>query len=269
MSTPTAMDVLQHRVIPGIQFDSQGRIPPPKCHPGTRIDLLKTMAVWRDDAQRAGNIFWGIGPAGCGKTAIAQTFAEECDRIGCLGATLFFSRIYQRDDVSRVIPTLAYQLVNRSLPYKSLLIGLLENHPSATEASLSVQFTKLIEEPIRELQSQGFFDPESPLVVLLDGLDECRDRIVQVELMGLINDYIRSHGQSSPFLWVVYSRPERHLRRVIEKLQEDGETSCKHVELDINDTQSVEDVALVLRDGFSDIRKHYDIREWPTGAQLQ
>jgi replication-associated recombination protein RarA len=52
---------------------------------------------------------WFHGPAGGGKTAIAQTIAEMFASVGRLAVSFFFSRIaVNRKDISLFIPTLAY-----------------------------------------------------------------------------------------------------------------------------------------------------------------
>ena len=54
---------------------------------------------------------WLYGPAGVGKSAIAQTIAEQCHELKLLAASFFFSRTTAgRNDHSRLIATLIYQL---------------------------------------------------------------------------------------------------------------------------------------------------------------
>jgi cytidylate kinase len=56
---------------------------------------------------------WLYGPAGAGKSAIAQSIAALCQQANLLAASFFFSRTAGgRNDESRLIPTLVmvYQL---------------------------------------------------------------------------------------------------------------------------------------------------------------
>ncbi|KAF9440385.1 hypothetical protein P691DRAFT_687850, partial [Macrolepiota fuliginosa MF-IS2] len=59
---------------------------------------------------------------GIGKTAIAQTVAEEFRASDRLGASLFFSVKNLRDNPNEVIPTLVYQLALTYPKSKSLVI---------------------------------------------------------------------------------------------------------------------------------------------------
>jgi adenylylsulfate kinase-like enzyme len=56
-------------------------------------------------------ICWLNGPAGSGKSAIAQTVAELCSRHNRLGVGFFFLRgAGRRSDFTHFLSTLAYQL---------------------------------------------------------------------------------------------------------------------------------------------------------------
>ncbi|KAF9442692.1 hypothetical protein P691DRAFT_618043, partial [Macrolepiota fuliginosa MF-IS2] len=74
----------------GAGLDSAVRYPLPRCHPATRRTLRGRIAGWLAD--RSTNLLWLYGPAGVGKSAIAQTVAEDCRKEGWLGAAFFFSR---------------------------------------------------------------------------------------------------------------------------------------------------------------------------------
>ncbi|EEB96115.1 hypothetical protein MPER_04805, partial [Moniliophthora perniciosa FA553] len=75
----------------GAGHDSEMRYPPPKCHPNTRQKTLTTLHEWVKNKDSA-PVFWLYGPAGAGKSAIAQTFAEHGERDGFLASSFFFSR---------------------------------------------------------------------------------------------------------------------------------------------------------------------------------
>ena len=90
-----------------------------------------------------------------------------------------------------------------------MLLDLLHKEPGVLYQTLSLQFKKLIGQTFQSLQL-----PDKPQVIIIDGLDECRDK----EMMGdfisiLINHY---HRQPLPFQVLITSRVEEHLRRKLE-----------------------------------------------------
>ncbi|KAF9443493.1 hypothetical protein P691DRAFT_622128, partial [Macrolepiota fuliginosa MF-IS2] len=70
------MRLLEDRRIPGAEIDSSTRYPPPKCHPSTREDLRSRITKWLMGDNYERNILCLLGPAGTGKSAVAQTIAE-------------------------------------------------------------------------------------------------------------------------------------------------------------------------------------------------
>ena len=59
-------------------YDSQERDPAPRCLPGTRKGVLEKIETWVKAGSGGKSVLWVHGPAGAGKSAIAQTVAETC-----------------------------------------------------------------------------------------------------------------------------------------------------------------------------------------------
>lgn len=268
------LHILNQRKVLGAEADSSARNPPPRCHPETRKDLRERIENWVTSPRRYWNMLWLMGSAGVGKSAVAQTISEYCQQIGRLGASFFFSRLQNRDKYEGVIPTIVYQLAVRHAGYKNLITQIIAEDPSILDKTLSIQFNKLIVEPIVPLICQDPLLVAYPLVIVLDGLDECEDEDAQCEIIELISEHIR-RTRSSPFLWMVCSRPEWHLKQIF--LRADFSVDCQHEELTCDAAVDAEDVYRVLKDGFQNIRKKYswDIGgpeaevPWPAEAQLQ
>lgn len=224
--------------------------------------------------QRHWNLLWLFGPAGVGKSAVAQTIADHCQDSARLGAAYFFSRLNNRDNPHGLIPTLAYQLAVRHSEYKNLITQFIFDDPSILDKTLRVQFRKLIVEPFAVLSAQNPLSVERPLLIIVDGLDECNDEAAQCELLALIAEHVRG-GKPSPLLWMVCSRPEWHLKRAFS--QSDFRVDCRREELSIHTTADKNDVYRVLKEGFEDIRKdfYWEIggidakKQWPPETQLQ
>lgn len=211
---------------------------------------------------------WLTGPAGTGKSAVAQTFAEICISNDRLGGAFFFSRANERDKPNTVVPTLAYQLAIHFPDYRRLLTDRIAYDPTILQKTLRAQFKRLIIEPFSTLQVLGHPVTRAPPLILLDGLDECQGVAAQCEIVEMIGEAVRSK-QDLPLLWLVCSRPEPHLKHIFSR--PDYGIGCLREELLI-DAGTRDDVDLYLRDGFAKLRA--DFREvvnlhWPSNSQFE
>jgi len=92
------------------------------CLRGTRADVLLQLEHWLKDEQDH-RVFWLNGLAGTGKSTITQTFAEISFMDGKLGASFFCSRDFEdRSNLQVILPTLAFQLAYRYLPFREELL---------------------------------------------------------------------------------------------------------------------------------------------------
>lgn len=258
--------MLEKYSTPDAEFDSMARHPAPKCHPGTRRHQRAQIEAWLLNQERDQNILWLHGCAGVGKTAIAQTIAEKCVEIDRLGATFFFSRPKHRDDPARVIPTLASQLAARNPDYKQIIAKQLENNPGVLHKTPRIQFNVLMVEPFTILRDRI----QQPLLVILDGLDECAGEAAQKEFIELIIGFDNVAAPGT-LLWMVCSRPEAHLKRAFSR----KDIKCWKEEISPDGIEAMEDVTLFLRDGFQDIREQFpecipesSDEPWPSQQQL-
>lgn len=261
------MQLLDNRRIPGSEFNSAARHPPPQCHPGTRQTLQGKISSWLVDPQRDCRMLWVLGPAGVGKSAVAQTVADHYSG-GLLGAAFFFSGLSQRDDPYRVIPTIAHQLARQYPDYKQIITRRFADDSSILEKTLRTQFNELIIEPFRFLAAVRPPHLQQPCLIILDGLDECRGEEEQCEFIQLISDHVRQ-VKNFPLLWMVCSRPEWHLKSLLA--DSDFQITCIREELEIDDTEARDDVFHVLSDGFDSIRRKYRDRlsiTWPPLTSL-
>ena len=107
------IDILLEKSAPGAFHNSGERFDPPKCHPRTRTHILNKIMDWVvGKVGWDGFIKWLYGPAGAGKSAIAQTIAEMCHAHHLLLATFFFSRTDpKRNNEKCPVASIAYQIV--------------------------------------------------------------------------------------------------------------------------------------------------------------
>ncbi|KXN85976.1 hypothetical protein AN958_10647 [Leucoagaricus sp. SymC.cos] len=206
-----------------------------------------------------------MGQAAIGKSAVAQTMAEEFAEMGCLGASFFFSRPNRRDDPDTLIPTLAYQLAFNLPRYKRAITERLGGDPTILHKHHRILFEKLISEPLRDLMAQNHPIVSSPLVIIIDGLDECRDKEAQLEFIELF-----SKAGHLPLLWLVTSRPEYHLKSFLS--HPNFYATCVREDISIDDEEAQRDVQRLLRSRFENIRQQYEDRldpDWPSQEHVR
>ncbi|KAF9449811.1 hypothetical protein P691DRAFT_798820 [Macrolepiota fuliginosa MF-IS2] len=258
----SALKWLGKRVMPGAEFDSSERDPPPRCHPGTRLSIVQRIRDWLQNAGRQKNLLWLHGPAGVGKSAIIQSLAESESKYNGVIATLFFSAISARNDPNRVLTTLAYQLAVKDPSYRAYVVELMSQDPRSLDKATSEQFRKLFIEPFTQ---QGIGGGSAPWLILLDGLDECRppdtgsqaeskSERAQCEIIKLISMFVLEYP-SVPLLWIISSRPESHLKAFFSR--PDVRASHWEEEVPIDSDEACQDVERYLRSELENIRQQY------------
>ncbi|KAF5351631.1 hypothetical protein D9756_007501 [Leucocoprinus leucothites] len=257
---------LADRGMPAAMHDSSARAYPPRCHEDTRMTLRSSIVNWCDNPNRQRKMRWYMGPAGVGKSALAQSVAEELAGKGFLGATFFYSRPAQLDDPDAVIPTLAYQLAMKNADYKHLITQRLGDDPLILTKNRSTLFKELIIDPFQLLAISNRSAVQTPLLVILDGLDECKDKEAQCELIHLINSHMRRVA-NLPLLWMVCSRPEWHLKSILSDV--DCPVDCEQEEISVDDKEAQADVRRLLQSGLDKIRRQHHLSpNWPSKEQL-
>ncbi len=267
------MTVLEFCSVPGVNTTPLSELTIPMCHSGTRLHLLEKMTYWRShEPQPWRDIFWITGPAGCGKSVIARTLAEMCEIDGQLGAALFLSQASERIDIFRIIPTIVYQLAQRDQLYGQFLVSAFRKDPGILTKPMHVQLRKLLRDPRRTQQYEGQDITLDPLVIILDGFDQCGDAVEQLEFIDAIDNYTNRQLYDPPFVWAIFSRRESHLKQSLARF-EGGRLYGIHLKLPISDTRSMRDVNKFLIDGFWGIRERYSaklhFRTWPTSVQFE
>ena len=158
-----------------------------ECLPGTRVAIIQLIMDWALDLTSTQKIFWLHGLAGIGKSTLSTTIANRCRDQGCLGAFVFFSRdVAERSNPATVIRTLAYQIGSFNTRAGDVIATAIEKFPSVCLSPLSVQFQKLIIEPLASAT-----DGQTTLVLVIDALDECatakgRELLLEVLVENLI-----------------------------------------------------------------------------------
>ncbi|KIM37001.1 hypothetical protein M413DRAFT_31172 [Hebeloma cylindrosporum] len=204
------LDLLNEHIASGAIHDSAERYDPPKCLPRTREAILRKIMDWVERCpENKGLFLWLYGPAGAGKSAIAQTIAERCEELGLLAASFFFSRTAAgRNDISRLVSTIVYSLIRTIPEIRDHVLTLLGNDPQILSRAASSQMRMLVIDPLNMVSPAIL--AHRPRFIIIDGLDECGNSDSQREILKFLasaNDRLNAQ-----LLFLIASRPEPIIR---------------------------------------------------------
>ena len=244
----------------GAAYDSGERHPAPRCLPGTRSTILEKIETWAEAGSEGKSILWLHGPAGAGKSAIAQTVAETCAKRKELAASFFFARtVASRNSLKHLFPTIAVQIALSAPETRQRLDSILRNDPWIAErASGSVDLVVLL------FQDSSTPAPSSRFLVVIDGLDECQRHNDQRHILAEVARLVNTHHL--PLRFLIVSRPEAHICEAFE------EPDLANIAVTLSLYGARDDVSKYLRTEFSrisDAKRYKDVlefvpRPWPS-----
>ena len=207
------------------------------------------------------------GPAGAGKSSIAQTIAEWCRKFNNhLAGTFFFLRGRAgRQEGSRLFCTLAYQLALYVPGLREHINQAMRIDPTLPSKDLDTQFRTLIIEPFQRLS----FPPTDLPLVIIDGLDECQGFETQKCILKLIGEALQKYNL--PLRFLIASRPEAHIREIFDAPLLNQRT--RRIVLD-GSFHPDRDIRIFLEDGFLEIAtRHQDLMvnvetPWPSPSVI-
>jgi len=267
------MVLLKLHIAPGAFHNSDERYDPPKCHPHTRRAVLQKIMDWVKDANKVALILWLYGPAGAGKSAIAQTIAELLEEAGLLAAAFFFSRnAAGRDDKKPFVATLVYQLVKSIPEIRGHVLEAVEGDPAIFSCSIEAQIQALIIKPLNAAANDETLAPKllsRPKLIIVDGLDECRTSSAQTQILNALSTAIkRLH---IPLYFLIASRPEQDIRQAFNDQNRLG--SCS-LSIALDDTYKPDDdIRVFLESTFDEIKRNHPSRAhlpplWPSSEDI-
>ncbi|KAJ7220802.1 hypothetical protein GGX14DRAFT_493110 [Mycena pura] len=272
LTSENGIEILSRYVSPTAFHDSSQRFPPPKCDPGTRTAVQSILSRWASAHSGCGasteNLLWLHGPAGAGKSAVAQTMAETWSSEGTLGAAFFFSRWRAGGATGeRLFTSIAFQLALNIPQLREAIGRAVEMDPMIPEKSLEVQAQALLVAPIKSLD----VSLAHPFVVIIDGLDECEGKTIQVVIIKVL--LTLASMNSLPLRFLIASRPEPHLHDVFD-MPPSSQVVCRLV---LDDTfRPALDIFRYLRQHLANVyRKRYPRRTslessaWPSAHDLE
>ena len=267
------MELLQPHISPGAFHNSDERYDPPKCHPHTRRAVLKKIRKWVKDVNKVVLFLWLYGPAGAGKSAIAQTIAELLEKSGLLAAAFFFSRnAAGRDDKTRLVATLVYQFVKSIPEMRAHVLEAVEGDPALFSCSIEAQIQALIVKPLNAIATDETLAPtllSRPRLIILDGLDECRTTSSQTHILNALSAAVKH--LHFPLCFLIASRPEQNIRQAFSDQNSLGSLSFS---IALDDTyQPDDDIRTFLQSTFEEIKRNHPSRahfprSWPSSEDI-
>ena len=218
---------------------------------------------WIETDSDAHQFLWVYGPAGSGKSSIAQSIAERLFKAGKVAATFFFSRTAAgRNDDHRFIATIAYQLTLSIPRIGELMFRSLDRDPAIFSSSLESQLETLIVNPLTRLFVNNAIENQpyelGPKLVIIDGLDECGDSISQRRVLKAL--FAAIHKFRLPLAFLIASRPEHEIRNFFNRVA----VNSRSRRLVLDDKYNPDsDITTFLQSRFNDIKTDH-----PSGSHL-
>lgn len=216
-------------------------------------------------------VLWIYGPAGAGKSAIAQTIADICYYQGLLLASFFFARLDPtRNHARSLVSTISYQIAEHFPTVRDCILSNIDRDPLIFTRSLEAQIYSLILEPLQPLIQSGYFArQDSRRLVVIDGLDECIKRNEQVQILDAISRTLQKFHL--PLLFFVSCRPEHDILDAFRFGHLHGITTFLPLD---DDYQAYVDIECYLCDKFLELRGSHPFRHqipssWPRKDVIQ
>jgi hypothetical protein len=229
---PSAINYIRKDLKPGKGLGARE-----SCMPGTRQATLTKAVEWILCGSEP--ILWLSGIVGTGKSAVMSSLFEIFENhTKRLAAFIRFDRA-QFSDASLFVRALACRLavfdgrIGRAISQAIKERPHIMDHPN-----LSVQFNILILEPLEKLPE---LYGEGPIVILIDGLDECTNDKMRTQLINLLSASDTSFKHFAYLRIVVSGRPEEDIHEAFQ--------DCTHIHrfrLDITSSETKADIAYFI-----------------------
>jgi len=239
-------------------LDSSERMNPARCHPHTRNAVIEEIMAWIEDSNPAASMMIMHGPAGSGKSALAQSIAERCKLRRWLAAAFFFSRTAPgQNNGHTLIPTITHQLVSSHPEVLPAIRMRLWREPTLLKKSIQIVMEELLIAPFFSWIFIVFcwitwaFGWVHPPLIVIDGLDECADIEVQSHILRATATATRRLRR--PFRILITFRPEIHIMQTL------NESGIDYIPIDLGQRNASHDIQLFLSDSFEALKRYHPL----------
>jgi len=294
--TSPVIGILANQCTLTAQFDSKERYKPPRCAESTRENILKKLRDWVEATSTptptpspnpnntgrpttpnpnsfSSSFFWLHGGAGAGKSALAQSLAEQLKESNNLAASFFFFSIEaSRNNGDRLFPTIIYQLTRIHAEYEKKVIDQLRRNQDIFSRPRDQQMRVLFTDPLIALHSERVDPSTFPRLIVIDGLDECKDTEHQSEILETIAQIILCNLPYH-FRFLVASRPEGHINRAFDTNKFIKQIPVQKYDLS-KDSDASKDIRTFLQQEFKRLCEVHAIgsilenQGWPSETEL-
>lgn len=253
------------------------------CLAETRTAWTQYIMKWALRRGDEKNVLWLYGLAGCGKSTLATTIANQLLQQGCLGAFLFFERdVLGRSEPSVVVRTVAYQLASNQKELGNAICAVIKDQPHAIQFTLESQFRQLIARALPDSHRRdrslcgtlkrlvahlrGVKAP-NPIVIVIDALDECGTRDQRASLLRVLSELTK---EVPDLRFVITSRPEPDIRSAFEP-----QAHVLASELETSSPGAIDDISIYFKIRLREIMlKYHDgafhsQSPWPDDAKIK
>ncbi|KIJ52057.1 hypothetical protein M422DRAFT_83263, partial [Sphaerobolus stellatus SS14] len=206
------------------------------CLPATRIEILQGIYDWVNNREHQQKIFLLSGPAGSGKSSIANTVANTFNQLGQLGSSFFFRRQDTTRSLDLFFPTLARDLADGDVGFRISLGDLIKSNKSlrGTKA-LTEQFEQFV---ACHKDKTSFIGHR---LIIIDALDECADQLERKAFLKLLTAPTTIQQLPSYIRIFITARPEKDINAAFE-----GHSHIHYMHLDAVSIDQVKEDILIL-----------------------
>ncbi|KAF5327433.1 hypothetical protein D9619_005110 [Psilocybe cf. subviscida] len=263
-------DILCQNTTPAALYGSSASAKGDGCLHGARLDVQDYIFKWLDNPESEA-VMWMHGPAGIGKTAIAKTVANLCAERGQLLSAFFFLRSDEgRNSMKHLVPSLAYAMVQQISHTRNIVCTSTANNPLIFSAPLERQIGAIIIPAFSNAFSPLGDSPPDPMLIVIDGLDECIDLGAQ---QLIIRSFVSLFATTTTVIGakiLIVSRPESHIVSTFSVVD-----IAQHVrQLRLDEWDTIADIEIFLRAELEEVRQTHPLKSyldagWPQDTSLK